>query len=421
MNPVAACPSHVFSGEFRPELKGNRNNFKLLTLSNEKPNSWVEIPFQIDPVNEQGRLIFYKDHNWLNESIQPQDRLVFRSQQFSRRANKLDQFPCSKISVVHEIRSLENRSYAYLVSCDFKKNLYTNIGDNSPVAFDKKNSMITSPQYKYKFNPTNHLLFDQVQIGSKSILQNKSLVDTSNIMIRSDIKNFFTFHFDKDDIESYLEETTVGPIGVNARVSFYLKVLYLFTIKLSLSTDVSFYEDSANIPMVIHIPESAEGKLNSGSGIIYSWNDSLKGSGVSESISPKFNNEIKKLVKGDNKELGEVGLKSCLGYSRCRFQYFVQNHDSMFKMDFTIPRNLVSVGFFPLHVENVDKYNKQMDWDVPSQKSGTKGFYFETSGLKSGSHAWDFWLTLNSDFKNTNAKCPSPVYVNQLTYPIKAL
>jgi len=413
-----ACPVSLFSHELRPPLKGNRSGLQLFVLNGKKPNTWSRIPFQIDPINDEGRLEFFEDDSWKTKNLGEYDRIVFLAENFGRRRALSDDFPCQG-SAVYEIRDgTKSGRYSYLTNCplsqDFSK-LPQKIKPESPVAYDSKKGSLTSDHYRYQFSKKNQLLFTRIDIGKGE--RKVKIAENSDITIRVDIKNFFNFNFTSDDIESYLEDVRVGEIGTNARLSFYLKIFYLFTIKLKLNTDVSFYKDSANIPMVIHIPVDSAKNLNSPSGIIYSWeyNSTSTKIDLGKNLQILSSENVKTVESGSDK-LAALGEKTCQGSSTCRYRLGMSPGEDGFFMDFKINKSMVKKGFFPLFTSDVGEYNDRLNWDLDldkNEKSKRAGIYFESSGLSKGSYPWDFWLRLGNESEQTY-NCPRPVYVRKI-------
>lgn len=414
---AVACPAVLYSSDFKDSLTSKRNELMFWVLSSERKNSWVRRPLQVDPINGDGRFEFFKDESWFENSFDENDRIIFRVEHLGRKMRKEDKFPC-KSDQVWRVQDVKNRKkLGYIFSCKLNDTglaKYADLSQKSYVHYDKKKALIQSKAYKYSFNPENHMLFKSIGLldGEKVT----SVAFDSNIMIRANLKHFFTFHFDADDIESVIQDVRIGPLGANARVTFYLKVFYIFTIRLALTTDVSFFEDAANIPMVIHIPEGAEGKLKENSGIIYSWNlrsDPL----IKESKigMPVMSDAMADTINSGSEAVAKVGKKSCYGSSQCWYRYGLKANNTDLIMDFKINRSMVDKGFFPIYMEKISEYNKRMDWQI-NYKAGQepRGFYFETSGLKPGAYPWGFWLGLGGEEDRSKNRCPRPLYLKKI-------
>jgi hypothetical protein len=238
----------------------------------------------------------------------------------------------------------------------------------------------------------------------------------SRIYIRADVKNFFTMHFDSQQIESSLENSRQGPLGSLARVSFFLRIL-LFKIRMSLTTDVSFFRDSGHIPMMVNIPVEAFQYLNPGSGIVYSWLLATSAHTVFRDMDmPRFDGA---LVRRGFVELSQLGLAYCRG-EECRYRYTVDFDGRPLVMDLLIRRYLVERGFFPMFVEDTAVIRKQMGWDADSFGEAPRhGIYFEVSGLPKGGHPWDFWMGLgNAGIPSHD--CPVPVRIEPIDAYLKA-
>jgi hypothetical protein len=389
---------------------------QLFILDRAESNSWLRARTQVDPVDEDGRIEFSKNENWRLGQISPFDRMIIDAESLGRKLKSSDRLPCMG-SQVYEIRDAINpEKFGYLTACHqqppAKQPAFKELGSGK-IKYDSGNSAIQTDFYKYIFSNRNHMLFRQIEVGN---LKSKEVVGVgSDIMIRADIKNFFKFHFDSTDIESYLEEVRVGDLGANARLSFFLKIFYFFTIKLSLSTDVSFYKSSANIPMVIHIPNDAKARLHPGSGIVYSWE--VPTAELSSSRTAKMaemTTDLAKVIHSGNRRLAVIGKKLCRGSTSCVFRFSSEGHGGDFTMDFTVPRAMVDRGFFPIFVPDISRFNDDLDWKLPVEKEKLRtGFYFETSGLSAGNYPWDFWMRLGGN-EQLDFQCPHPIYAHSL-------
>ena len=237
------------------------------------------------------------------------------------------------------------------------------------------------------------MLFEKISIGNDANTR-QIIAEDSELLIKSDIKNFFTMRFDSSQIESYLEETRPGLIGTLARVSFYLRILF-FKIKMSLTTDVTFYDDVGHIPMVVQLPVEAPKYLHPASGILYSWKLSSAVTVLQDKIKmPQVSPEL--TIKGFE-ELAKIGTRYCEG-EFCAFSFAAAAGDKSISMEFEIPKYMVKAGFYPQLVLDVTTPDKEMGWNLSTDiKAGQRmGLYFEVSGLPAGGHPWDFWLRLGA-------------------------
>ena len=393
------------NSELPQGLIGSRNRIRLFALPSTGKagdNSWYEVPFQLDPVDDEGRFIFFQDEKWRTDKIETNDRLVFHASGFGRRKTGNESPPCKgRISYQLQDKDFPNK-FAYLAICEPFPLVTLPSSVKPAVAYLKEKSNLSTGQYTYDFNPKNQMLFTKISVGT-DVLGRQLVAEDSELLIKSDVKKFFTMRFDSSQIESYLEETRPGLIGTLARVSFYLKILF-FKIKMSLTTDVTFYDDVGHIPMVVQLPVDARKYLNPKSGILYSWklgpdvvvqNESLR----MPLLDPALN------ASGVT-ELAKVGLKNCSG-EFCQFSFSASVGDKSLAMEFEIPVYMVKVGFFPQLVVDVGAQNKEMGWDLSKQAQigNRMALYFEVSGLPMGGHPWDFWLRLGANGK-LEGTCP---------------
>jgi hypothetical protein len=403
------CPATLFNTELSPIFSGPRVNVKLFAWTDEPGRSpgWEVIPFQVDPVDDNGFLMFFKDRSFINQPIQKNDVMIFNVDRFGKKADlRKTPLPC-KSNNSFQLYDLAGKKYAYIAMCDETQQESQFV---SQVRYNEKDDFLESDSYRYKFNDSNYMLFKEVSYLSDE----KKLVPIawdSDMMIRADVKRFFTMHFDSKDIVSKLEESRLGPVANLARVSFFLKIL-IFKIRMSLNTDVGFFRDSGHIPMMINIPVESSKYLNPKSGILYSWQPSAQS--VYQSAPGELPGiDVKKVGEGF-KKLGEYGLTFCRG-AECKFKYQIDVDGRILSMDLGIKKDLVARGFFPMYVHDIATFSKEMGWGETYDKAkGRSGLYFEVSGLPKGGHPWDFWMRLGAR-TNKNAQCPAMVFISRPT------
>ena len=350
-----ACPASLFAMELNPRLVGKRSEIRLFAFAENKTLA-DPIRVQVDPINQKGRLVFYDNKEpWQNYRLEDLDRIVLRPEFFGRKINiKKDRLPC-KGPVVYELESkVETGQFAYITTCPSQAAFEF----NQLVEFNTKQSYLESDVYKYFFNRENFMLFDRIELKLPSGTQ--TVAEKSELLIHSDVKNFFTMSFDSSDIESDLEKTRLGPVSDLAQLSFYLRILF-FRIKMALTTDVAFYGDAGHIPMMVQLPVDATKYLNPGSGILYSW--LLRGKASTSNIQIKMPMFDQKLVKKGVKTIKERGLTSCQGQF-CNYSFDVDMEGKRLAMGFSINRDLVEKGFYPMYVDDVRRYNDSMDCEM---------------------------------------------------------
>lgn len=399
-----ACPGALFVNQLSPPIAGQRAGFRLFVKDGfGQGPGWQAIPIQVDPVDEDGHLKFFEDDAYLKQNAESTDFMTFRPETFGERLDKKrDKLPCQG-EHVYELTDPTKKRYAYLTSCGAKA---TPVKHAPAVSFDRSGHRLESEGYRYRFNPKNYMQFDEIGFRNAMGLFEPVALD-SRLMIRADVRKFFTMHFDSDEIESQLEASRLGPVGDLARLSFFLKIL-VFKIKMSLSTDVGFFSDSGHIPMMVSLPVNAHDYLHPKSGILYSWK-----LGPTATKAPKVV-DMPLLDPAETKKgfehLASIGRKFCKG-TYCDYRYTVEIDSRRLSMDLGIKRELVNRGFFPIYVDDVAKYREAMGWEIDKKDAeGRVGMYFEVSGLPKGGHPWDFWLRLGSSGERSK-QCPAWVRV----------
>lgn len=402
-----ACPAALFGHEILPKLAGIRQNLQLFVAKAGTANSpvrWINIPYQVDLVDEAGHIAF-TEKKFMEESLSYSDLVMFNTGEFGERViNPLQKIPCKAKSLV-ELKDKISGRFGYLVQC----NSYGNSSYPQIVTFDSNKSTLKSRFYVYEFNPKNYMQFNKIKIND-NLNEYLEVARDSKLVITSDVKNFFTLHFDSRQIESNLEKSRLGPVANLARLSFFLRILF-FKLDMSLSTDVAFFEDSGHIPMMINLPVDSFRFLNPKSGILYTWTlpRGIDHKGFSIKM-PSIDPEI--TGKGWS-ELGEIGGKYCSS-NICKFSFTSSNGVRSLTMKMEIANHLVKKGFFPQFVPDVAQYKDEMDWEIDIENGVHRvGMYFEFSGLPKGGHPWSFWLKM-SQGKNEDYQCPRRIVLNSL-------
>lgn len=412
-----SCPSTLFLNEFKQLQSGPRGGLRLFTWRSQPPG-WRALPMQVDPVDDDGHLLFFQDMSFLREQARPTDFLSFRREEFagpsaSGRLASLPPLPC-RGPAVFELTDPGTGRAAFLTNCGAAVEPLPE--QKGAVVFDPVAHMIASRHYQYRFNPNNYMQFAAINFrtdaaGGAWI----PVAMDSRMTIRADVKNFFTMNFDARHIESTMESSRMGLVGNLARLSFFLKVLF-FHIRMSLATDVGFYEDAGHIPMMVNIPVDAAAYLRPASGILYSWRLSpLAATGQQRLRVPRLDVP---LVRRGWRDLAELGRAYCVK-DVCRYAFAVTigggaQEQQRLEMNFAIRPELVARGFFPMLVANVGGASQDMGWDFEDAEETQRiGLYFEVSGLPAGGHPWDFWLRLGGRHGGAES-CPAPVNARPL-------
>ncbi len=399
----------MFALETNPRVTGPRSGFRLFARDKAADGSvtWRTLALQVDPVDDDGHLMFFDNEQFKGKESQPSDLMTFRVEEFGERMQfKVDKLPC-RGALTYELADRAVKRFAYLTNCGFQGTPAT---FPQLVSFDTKGHKLESKNYQYRFNTDNYMQFNAINFKNALGAWDEAASE-SQLLIRADVRNFFNMQFDSDEIESELEAHRLGPVGNLARLSFFLRIL-AFKIKMSLSTDVGFFEDSGHIPMMVNIPVNAFDYLNPASGILYSWVLSPQAqSGKREVDMPVL--DVAGVRKGF-KEHAKHGLKHC-GKNDCKYRYTVNVGGRRLSMDLGVGRTLVEKGFYPVFVPDVMAAKDLMSWDIKPPKPGQKrvGMYFEVSGLPEGGHPWDFWLRLGGS--EQSSECPTYVRIARVS------
>ncbi len=413
-----ACPAALFGQDLLPQIQAKRQELviysgKYTGVAGPKSSvQWTPVPLQVDPIDQQGHIDF-ATKNYMSSSLAPTDLIMFRTETFGDKIDlKNHKIPCLHADVF-EMKVPGTNRFAYLTNCHDKDLL-----KNGPqtVLFNKQKSSLETRHYLYEFNNENFMQFDNIYLrrANKTL---ERVANNSKLVITSDVKNFFTLHFDSKQIESRLEDSRLGPIANLARLTFFLRILF-FKLDMSLSTDVAFFEDSGHIPMMINLPVDSYRYLNPKSGILYTWvlPNEINRNTIKTRMPPL---DVGKIGLGW-KNLSQTGMAYCRS-SLCQYSFGLETAEKSLTMKMEIKRSLVERGFFPQYVGDVGQFKESMDWDIDLEPGERRlGMYFEFSGLPKGGHPWNFWLKMN-DKKTTSTTCPIPMevlYQSQLNGPM---
>ncbi len=394
---LLSCPIFLFPSLDLPLLKG-QETAKIKLFSIRSGFVWQEEPFQIDQLDENGGISFPKEKE-VSKKIGENDRLVFSANSFGRKKPDYLDFPC-KASVVYEIIDyLDQKQANYLIFCheafDSK-----GIKRQAPL-FSKEDNILFSPNYSFQFNKNNQLLFDQIALGEGK--KRALAAFFSNMAIFADVKGFFSVLFGPREIQSKIVTMAGGDVGVNTNLSFFLKMLF-FKINLSLSTDVSFYNDSVYLPMVLYFPVDAKKYLHPTSGLLYHWALAEKFQEEMTVSMPEFSAAT--FTKEANNK--DVIAKFCQK-KYCDFSFGLTK-PSPLVMSFRLDKELVASGFYPIFVDDIEKFNQVSGWGLTSfGKARHAGFLFSTVGLGEGYYSWSFWINALPEPNSKITSCPYPI------------
>ena len=381
----ALCPGSIWGQELSSFLGQPRDTIRLFAY--DKRGREREIPIQVDPVDFNGKLVFYKKGEpWQSRGLAQYDRISFELKDFGVQLE--DMKTSCEDGAIQEVVSSDGR-YAYFTHCKRK----FPVRWQNPVVHDAPERTVESPYYRYRYTSENHLMFSQLELAfDHPYSYPYTMAKSSDQLIRGDLKKFFTLSFGADDFEAKITAERLGAVGLVGRLSFILSVM-MFEIDLALSPEVSFYRDSIHIPMVMQLPVNAPDYVHKGSGLFYSWQP---GRDV--------------IWADDLTKMPEFGRdKGALSYCRqdkCVFRLVGEVGFQYFVMEFSLARPLVEKGFYPLLIKDLSAFEKKKDYSISRfSPEGRIAVYFETSSLAKGNHAWDFWIRFNETRPSLKSQC----------------
>lgn len=412
---LAACPVLLYVQPDLPGLKGPRDQLRLFTWSQSR-QQWLRLPVQTDPLLKGGGLKFTREPHWESAELSPHDRLVLDPGSFESPVAR-EPLPC-RGAVSFLIRDYNRPGKgAVLTSCS-SDGLKTEKAE--AIVFQPEKKRLYSASYSYRFDPENAMLFRSVFLTAS--VRRFLTVFHSDLDIYSEVPGFFDLYFGGDRIESEITATHQAPLSLDANVSFFVKVLFL-RLRLSLSTDVSFYRSSAHIPMVLYLPVNPKEYLAGRSGILYSWARADKVSMKTDQLHmPVYEQNfsmpsLSEGSSGKNHEIPPSVRSYCQRKGWCDFSLSMHSAGRPLTMQFSLPLSLVQKGFFPVYVRQVSSVYQSLAWNAEPRyaREGREGIFFATAGLDEGSNSWDFWLKLGGPASGRGGLCPYPVTVSQHT------
>lgn len=311
------------------------------------------------------------------------------------------------------------------------------------ISLDLEKKVVSSPFYEYYFHPKNHLLIQKfyyidniVKVKRNSNLQapitktistftpNKYLlIKDGNVLIHLNIKNFFNLNITNQDIRSELLSVTNSSNGNNRftsdddlpntlqdphyikeKISFYYKLLF-FKLRLKMDTTLSFFTDKAHLPMTIEVPTSGPKLLNSGSGLLYCWqNEQIEFTNLGSTETLPLVDPS--LISKGYESLAKLGIGYCKD-SNCRFTIKAKVGQKFFQIEVSIPEELVKRGFFPMWVKDINDLTSKIKWPSACESdesnsttrpssSKNSALYFEVSGLEAGQYVIDYWIRIKN-------------------------
>jgi hypothetical protein len=373
--PLLASVESIFVKDF-PVLNGKlASNLFACELSDEKMVPEALAPMHLIPLNK------YNQFDWgrwysagLESTLKIQDELIFEPQKPLNVANKS--------SSPHLCKKLFSTFRYSIFECDHRLRDQT----ENKVHFDLKKKTLTSGSYRYEFDPKNQMLFRSIEVDDHGLTT--LVAKNSDLLLRGDLKKFFALDFDANDIKSVLKHRKNEPLGFFGSLGFFLQIAF-FKVSLDLTTDIRFYENSAEIPMVLSFPISPRKHLRSGSGIFYSYE--LGSSVVLRGLSMPKSKESVSAVKAAH----------CLNNAVCEFKldYDVvrgSKTQSRAQMSFLFAEEMISAGAYPIYSTDAVDFLSSLKWPVPSKyrKANRHGIFIDISSLTEGEHRWQFKLKI---------------------------
>jgi hypothetical protein len=404
-----SCPAFLKASNLPAwTLESTPKNLGLFVFGTSK--KWERLPLQVDPMTEQDIFDNSRHATAVSSKIQPNDRLVFYTEKFGAILSDKTPLPCTAAGIA-ELRA-PNNTFAYIANC-INSQSATSRNDPTIVSLDTQTRTIASNKFQYIYHPKNQLLYESLIAHTTTGKSVRSAYD-SDIGIRLDIKNFFTLHFTNGDLESYINSSKIGELGVVQGVAFYLR-LFAFKIDLKMNTVASFFESGANIPMTVDVPADAHKHLNPGSGSLYSLKLDQAEFQMDHPLSTMPNFEGK-LLKSGAPEVKEAGLRRCKG-NLCNYKMMGKVDERPFALSMTVPRETVEMGFFPTFVYDVGEFKNDIGWKGGEKSTNNeRAIFFPTHGLSKGKYQIDSWILLG-DASTSSVACPVPVAVTPARYP----
>src|SRR5690606_10778751 len=108
----------LFNTELSAQFSGPRSDVRLFAWTdNSSGGGWHSVPHQVDPVDDNGFLMFFPDSAFLLEPVQKNDVIIFNVDTFGRQVDlRKKPLPCQGASV-YQLFDLIGKKYAYLTQC----------------------------------------------------------------------------------------------------------------------------------------------------------------------------------------------------------------------------------------------------------------------------------------------------------------
>ncbi len=413
-----ACPAYLEAKSLSPLPPAARESLRMFTVTENGKGEriWESQPVQIDPMEATpfGSVLAVPEEgaDQDKEMMAKDDRIALRVEAFGPPASPKDPAPC-KTERLYELESpAAPGKFAYLAACDDPTGK-TRTEAPDPVEHDRKKRHMETALYDYDYLANNQLIFKRFSLHDPKTKKSVPSGKDADILLHLDVKKFFTIDLTNEGVQSFVEHSRNGELGLVGRIQFYLKLLF-FKIDMKMATTGSWFTDAAHLPMVMDVPLDASDRLHSGSGMLFNW-DPQESRFLPESKLSSVPIADPKLITGGLEALAAVGLKNCqAGAAFCAYRMEGRVGTQDFYIDMSVPHTLVKRGFFPSFVPNVASFKKGVEWDdEPDAKDEKRiAMYFETAGLPKGQHKMDYWIRMG-DGSGKLSVCPQPVAVRR--------
>lgn len=404
--PAVACPAYVPAQSVDLPI-GKRSEVRLFARTGD---AWTALPLQVDALDEKGVLKAPPERGDGTagdpgfQLVSPLDRIALRVESFGAKAAAGAPAPCKAARAVElEAPGRDGQPrYGYLTVCEDAAADVAAL----PVSHDVAHQNIKAPRFEYSYQPNNQLMYRSLIAKSPAWTTPALAAANADLNLHLDIKKFFTMDFTNADVESFVGQTSVGPVGMVGSIDFFLHLLF-FKINLKMGTTVGFYADSAHIPAVIDVPRDAPKMLHPGSGILYTWGTRDAAIDQTKPAETMPNADAPRALAGWEAQKA-TGLAYCNG-DPCVFRLRGVLRDEHFALDVNVPKNMVERGFYPQWVGDVAAFKKAMGWDDdPKDPPGTVAVFFDNGGLPQGQYKIDQWIKIGQPAE-VAATCPRAV------------
>lgn len=258
----------------------------------------VQIPFQIDEVNEFGDFVLDKgpspNISEGNGIFDNNDELVIMGDDVGLASTPIE-WQVKKPSLFFEIKFKHpldpNKVGAIYVGIYFVTP--PSLPNISYVSFDYPNSKIISSKFIGTFDKDNYIAIKNISIKDPSTQKFIPLINYSIFYLRINLKYFLTLEVNHKDLKSYLDAYKIGPIRIILRVNFFYNFIKI-NFKLGMYTEVSIFANAIYLPSILYNPIDGSKILNKDSGFYYGFNLRLNPQHYKQSTNfPKYKEHMK--------------------------------------------------------------------------------------------------------------------------------